>query len=280
VNVAVVGHVEWVDSIRVDAVPAAGQIAHGAMAWSEPAGGGAVAAVQLVRLAGECSFYTALGDDDFGHRSLERLEALGVTVHVVWRDEPTRRAVVLVERSGERTITTIGNRLRPEAGDDLPWAAFSEIDSVYVCATDEDGLRAARAASVLTATPREGPTLMTAGVQLDALIGSGRDLGEIYVRGSIVPEPLVVVRTAGTEGGSWETAEGRTGRYEAVPAPAPGPGVEPDAYGCGDSFAAGLTYALGAGMDIPHTLQLAARCGAECAAGSGPYQRQLAASAL
>jgi ribokinase len=280
VKVAVVGHVEWVDSIRVDDVPAPGQIAHGAMAWSEPAGGGAVAAVQLARLAGACSFYTALGDDDFGHRSMERLKALGVTVHVAWRDEPTRRAVTLVERSGERTIITIGERLRPEAADDLPWEAFSAIQTVYVCATDEDGLRAARAVGILTATPREGPTLVTAGVQMDALVGSGRDRGERYVRGSIVPEPRLVVRTAGTEGGAWETVDGRTGRYEAVPAPTPDPGVQPDAYGCGDSFAAGLTYALGAGMHIPDALHLAARCGAECAAGAGPYQRQLTASVL
>jgi ribokinase len=280
VKVAVVGHVEWVDSIRVDEVPAPGQIAHGAVAWSEPAGGGAVAAVQLARLAGGSSFYTALGDDDFGHRSLERLEELGVTVHVVWRDEPTRRGVTLVERGGERTIITIGDRLRPEAADDLPWEALSAIESVYVCATDEGGLRAARAARVLTATPREGPTLGTAGVQLDALVGSGRDQGERYVRGSIVPEPRLVVRTAGTEGGAWETFDGRTGRYEPVSPPPPDPGVQPDAYGCGDSFAAGLTFALGAGVDIPDALHLAARCGAECAAGAGPYQRQLTASAL
>jgi ribokinase len=250
------------------------------MAWSEPAGGGAVAAVQLTRLAGGCSFFTALGDDDIGHRSLERLQELGVTVHVVWRHEPTRRAVTLVDGSGERTIITIGNRLRPETRDDLPWEAFSGIDSVYVCATDEGGLRAARAARIETATPREGPTLMTAGVQLDALIGSGRDRGEQYVRGSIVPEPRLVVRTAGTGGGTWETADGDTGRYEAIPPPPADPGVQPDAYGCGDSFAAGLTFALGAGMHVPDALHLAARCGAECAAGSGPYQRQLTAAAL
>jgi ribokinase len=90
----------------------------------------------------------------------------------------------------------------------------------------------------------------------------------------------MVVRTAGREGGTWETADGRSGRYGAVQPPPARPGVEPDAYGCGDSFAAGLTYALGAGLDIDASLRLAARCGAECAAGAGPYQRQLTAAAL
>ena len=63
-RVAVVGHVEWIEFARVERVPAPGEIVHASEAWEEPAGGGAVAAVQLARLAGECLFLTALGDDD------------------------------------------------------------------------------------------------------------------------------------------------------------------------------------------------------------------------
>jgi ribokinase len=48
-----------------------------------------------------------------------------------------------------------------------------------------------------------------------------------------------------------------------------------DAYGCGDSFAAGLTYALGEGLDPDRALQLAAACGAACLAGDGPYGYEL-----
>ena len=48
-----------------------------------------------------------------------------------------------------------------------------------------------------------------------------------------------------------------------------------DAYGCGDSFAAGLTYGLGAGMPLAEALQLGARCGAWALTGRGPYGRQL-----
>ena len=62
-----------------DQVPAPGQIAHGSESWSEPAGGGAVAAAQMLKLAGACDFYTALGDDDLGRRSFERLSELGLT---------------------------------------------------------------------------------------------------------------------------------------------------------------------------------------------------------
>ncbi|HEX9313161.1 MAG TPA: PfkB family carbohydrate kinase, partial [Actinomycetota bacterium] len=55
--------------------------------------------------------------------------------------------------------------------------------------------------------------------------------------------------------------------------PLPGPRV--DAYGCGDSFAAGLTYGLGAGLPLEEVFDLAARCGASCMTGRGPYQGQL-----
>ena len=48
-----------------------------------------------------------------------------------------------------------------------------------------------------------------------------------------------------------------------------------DSYGAGDSFAAGLTYGLGAGWAIEKAVELAARCGAACLTGRGPYEGQL-----
>ena len=65
-KVAVVGHVEWIRFARVDEVPAAGLIAHSAETWEQAGGGGAVAAIQLALLAGECHLFTALGVDVLG----------------------------------------------------------------------------------------------------------------------------------------------------------------------------------------------------------------------
>ncbi|MDQ3981790.1 MAG: PfkB family carbohydrate kinase, partial [Actinomycetota bacterium] len=84
----------------------------------------------------------------------------------------------------------------------------------------------------------------------------------------------VAVMTEGDSGGSYWTADGRRARYDAA-AP-PGPVV--DRYGAGDSFAAGLTYALARGDGIRAALALAARCGAAVVAGRGPYEGQLTAS--
>jgi ribokinase len=55
------------------------------------------------------------------------------------------------------------------------------------------------------------------------------------------------------------------GPYSA--APLPGPIV--DTYGAGDSFMAGLTYALAANADAHDAVVFAARCGAAALTGRG-----------
>ncbi len=163
----------------------------------------------------------------------------------------------------------MGTRLGPNGQDPLPWDEMTVTDAVYFTAGDVEALRRAREARVLVATSRVMALLEGSGVGLDAVVGSGRDESEVYH--PIDPPPRYVVRTAGNEGGTYEAADGRSGRWD--PAPLPGPVV--DAYGCGDSFAAGLTYGLGTGLDIDQALALAARCGAACLTGKGPYGNQL-----
>jgi ribokinase len=257
VRCAVVGHVEWTEFAFVDHVPAAGQIAHADELWSGPAGGGAVVAAQLKRLAGACDFFTALGDDELGHASVKRLDELGITLHTEWFGT-TRRALTLVDESGERTITTIGPKLRPRATP-----ALDGYEAVFFVAGEVSALRAARAARFVAATPRELPTLLEGGVQLDLLVGSATDPGERYEGGLDV---AVVVATEGVQGG-----RAGAGRYQAA-AP-PGPIV--DTYGAGDSFAAALCFGLARGDDLETALALAARAGASVITGRGPFTAQI-----
>src|SRR5262249_34265286 len=78
---AVVGHVEWIEFALVSHVPVAGEIIDARSGFQEAAGSAAVVAVQLAKLAGGVDFFTALGDDERGRRSAERLTELGVTIH-------------------------------------------------------------------------------------------------------------------------------------------------------------------------------------------------------
>jgi ribokinase len=271
VQVAVVGHVEWIEFARVERVPVAGEIVHAREVWQEPAGGGAVAAVQLAKLAGGATFFTALGDDELGRRAHAELTRLGLRVEAALRPEPQRRGFVYVDDAGERTITVIGDRLGPRGSDPLPWEQLADVDALYFTAGDDAAASAARAARTLVSTARGIDVLAEAAVELDALVASARDRGERYREGELEPPPRLVIRTAGAAGGEWEAAGGESGRWEATPLPGP----VADAYGCGDSFAAGVTFGLGEGRPVQEAVELGARCGAACMTGKGPYSAQL-----
>lgn len=264
-RVAVLGHVEVVEFLDINHVPAAGEIVHAVSRLTVAAGGGAVAAVGLARWAGSCALYCALGDDELGHRAEAQLRARGVTVHAAWRSSPQRRAITMIDPQRERTITVIGERLVAHAADPLPWDELAACDAVYITGGDIGALQHARRARVAVSTARILPHLRAANLVLDALVSSANDAAERYTAGELVPEPRVVVRTDGGKGGTFVEA-GATHRYVAAPATVTG-----DTYGAGDTFAAGLTYALARGLAPGLAIAEASRRAAEVLAWRGPY---------
>ncbi len=284
-RVAVVGHVEHVEFVRVPRVPAPGSIVHASAVWEEAAGGGGVACVQLAKLAGSCTLFTALGDDVRGRAVPSMLAARAaegraqVDVRAAWRNEPQRRAITFVDDAAERTITVIGKRHQPEADDAH---AFGELDAVYFTAGAPEVLRELRSrARIVVATARVLQILADSGVALDAIVRSASDPGEPdptpLIDSGQMPAPRLVIATEGASGGAYvERSPTNEIVHSARWAAAPLPGVAIDAYGCGDSFAAGLTFALGADMSTDDALAFAAKCGAACLTGRGPFARQLA----
>jgi ribokinase len=271
---AVVGHVEWIEFGRFSHVPEPGEIIDATEWFSEVAGSAAVVAVQLAKLSGDVDFFTALGDDERGRRSAARLSELGVRVHAAPREGMQRWGFVHLDDNGERTISVVGERHAPDGGDDLPWERLDGAEAVFVSGGDAAAMREARRARLLVATPRAAESL--SGIQIDALVGSGKDRLEQLDPDALDPAPALVVTTAGKEGGTWHGAEQREGTFKA--AELPGPLV--DEYGAGDTFAAGVTYALGAGYEIDAALAFAARAGAANLTGRGPYAGQLTAADL
>ena len=193
-----------------------------------------------------------------------------MTVHAGARDGVQRRGFVHLDDEGERTITVLGERLVPHGGDPLPWDVLDDFGGVYFTGGDAAALRAARRADVIVATPRAEHALREAGVAIDVLVHSGKDAGEELDPGELDPAPRNVVTTLGAKGGRWE-GEAGSGSWE--PLPLPGPRV--DAYGAGDSFAAGITTGLAAGLPMRDAIQLGARCGVANLTGRGPYAGQL-----
>lgn len=244
------------DFVEVERLPTEGEIVHAHAVLTRAAGGGGVAALVLAELGAEVDFFCALGDDSEGHAAADQLAARGVRVRAAWRDQPTRRAITLLER-GERTIVTIGERLEPLGSDGLDWDRLDGADGVYFTAGDAGALAEARRARVLVASPR-GREALTAGVDMEALVYSRVDGGESEWAHRLAGHARLLVETRGAEGGSW-TGES-AGSWPAVPPPGP----VRDSYGCGDSFAAGFTLGLAEGRSVAAAAALGAKLGARC----------------
>jgi ribokinase len=262
-RVAVVGHVEWVDFLSVTTLPAQGQITPATRIRANGAGGAIVAAVAMTELSHEVEFFGAFGDDDHAERAIEELRERGITVHAARRPQPTREVITFIDARGERSITTIGERLQPEITDPLPWDRLGEVDGVYVTAAGHEVLAAARAAATLVVTPRILERLGSIDVALDAVVSSADDAAERTWADRLCGQAALQVVTEGADGGHWSGTS--SGRWQPV---APDRPIL-DSYGAGDSFAAGFTFGLASGNDVAAAARIAAACGARALTHSG-----------
>jgi ribokinase len=208
-RLAVVGHVEWVDFVAADRLPAPGEIVDARASWEAAAGGGAMAAYALKALTGTAAFFCALGDDARAEATLADLDAAGLDVRAARRARPQRRALTWLTDDHERTITTLGPPLEPSGDDPLPWGALAGCDGVVLFGGDAAAARAARAAKVMVATARTRAALLDAGVEVDALVGSANDPTEPLDDALLAAaRPRWVVETDGARGGRWHAGPG------------------------------------------------------------------------
>lgn len=257
-QIGVVGHVEWVDFLQVPRFPHPGEVLAADGGFTRAAGGGGVAAGVIAEFGADVDFFCAFGRDADGQAAAAQLEERGVRVHVAWREEPTRRAMTLLETNRERTIITLGERLEPRGADELEWDRLRTADAVYFTAGDTGALGAARQARVVVATPRARHALEGVGPTVDALVFSAEDADESTWASRMASRARLLVATEGARGGRW------WGESEGRWAPAPLPGPPRDSYGCGDSFAAAFTLGLGRGDSVQDAAALGAKAGARC----------------
>ena len=264
-NFAVVGHVEWMNFLKVDQLPKPGIISHTDKSLEYPAGGGSIIAKTLSELTdNQIHFFTALGNDDYGDKCLKVLSNMGIKLHVAWRNKPTRRGFSLVDSQGERAITVIGERLAPNHKDNLEWSILKKMDGIFITASDSEIFKVARSASVLCTTPRAGlNTINESNVLLDGLIGSNFDPGEVFSFSQLSVKPKYTFKTEGENGGIIFPG----GRYQALKNKKP----KVDSYGCGDSFAAAILYGMSSKWNIDKSLNLAKVIGRDTSEFFGPY---------
>ncbi|HSJ73052.1 MAG TPA: hypothetical protein VK904_01950, partial [Miltoncostaeaceae bacterium] len=152
-RVAVVGHVEWITH-GAGLMPRPGEIRYLGDPFDEPAGGGGVSAAQVAKLGAVTLFYTALGDDESGRASAERLGAIGVTVLASVHAGPQTRGISAVDASGDRAILIIGGPSSARIDDPLPWDDLARCDAAFFTGHDSATVAAARRARALVVTSR------------------------------------------------------------------------------------------------------------------------------
>ena len=261
----VIGHIEWINFLKVDLLPKPGIISHANKSLELPAGGGALIAKTLYELTNnEIHFFTSLGKDYYGEKSFDFFKKIGINLHVAWRSEPTRKGFSLIDKNGERSITIIGKRLAPSFNDDLDWNILCDMDGIFITAGDNNLFKKAREANILCTTPRVGIDLINQSkVNLDALIGSNLDPDESFLLSDLNEKHRYVIKTEGEKGGIYIPG----GRFNAINNNYP----EIDSYGCGDSFAAGILYGLAESWPIEKAVKLGTVLGRNCIEHFGPY---------
>jgi ribokinase len=262
-RVAVIGHVEWVDFLRVDHLPVRGEVQAAAREFTHAGGGAVVAAAVLAEAGAEVDFYCAVGNDANGAAAVSELQDRGISVHAAVRPQPTRQVLTLLDHGGERTIITLGERLQPAGSDDLQWNRLRSADGVYLTAGDGAAAAAAREARVLVATPRIRERLDRQDVSLDAVVFSSTDDDEVAWANILSDRTRLMVATEGDRGGRWWGES--EGRWAAVDPPS----TIRDSYGCGDSFAAAFMLGLASEMPVADAAHLGATWGARMLARVG-----------
>ena len=242
--------------------------------WQEPGGGGAVAAVQLAKLAGEATLYTALGDDEIGHRvEASSWSALGAARG---GGLPARAAAARLRARGRRRRAhdhRDRQPARPAGRDPLPWDELAETDAVYFTAGDV-GRRARR--------PR--------GRQLVVDRARAGDAGRGGRGARRAGRERAATRASATRPGEleppprWWCAPRARGRRATRPRDGRARPLEGDAPARTDQRPLRLRRQLRRGPDLRARRRPAdrrrrstcgARCGAACATGRGPYAGQL-----
>jgi ribokinase len=261
-RVAVIGHTEWVQFVRVARQPERGGLAEGESLVEHAGGGAIVAAAVLAEHGADVDLYTAVVDDDRGRRAMAELADRGVTVHAAPRAGHTRFVFTTLEDGGERTIVTVGERHAPRHDDGLDLTALRAADGVYVTAADPGLLAEAGRGGPLVVATRIGPSAPYAGTAgVAAAVYSASDAAETHDLTGWSRIAGLLVASEGDRGGRWQEGEGRPpqrGRWSAATPPGP----PRDAYGCGDSFAAGFTFGLASGGSIAEAAAEGARWGA------------------
>lgn len=265
--------------IRGPRLPAPGESVFGDSFRTYPGGKGGNQAVQLAKLGVETQLIGRVGNDIYGDQLINSLEAAGVNTAGVIRDSDngTGKGWVFIDDDGENYIIVVPEANAVWRASDLaPLRALRPGAAVFLCQLETPVAivdrclrlaKAARALTILNAAPAiELPAALFSTV--DALVLNQTEAA-FYTRRQIdgVDSALAAARELRERGvGAAVITLGERGAIAHTEAG----DFHSDAYSvktvdvtaAGDSFCAGLAFALTRGEGMSAALQFACACGA------------------
>jgi len=260
-------------------LPARGESILGASFATFPGGKGANQAVQLARLGMETFMIGRVGADVYGDQLIASLQAAGVRTDAILRDKEhgTGKGWVFIDEAGDNYIIVVPEANMEWQVEDLaPMAELCAGADLFLCQLEtpvpivDRALRQAKAAGLLTALNPAPAADLPADLfqhvdllvlnQTEAAFYAGRPAQDARQAAETAAELRergcgAVVLTLGERGAvACDADSAYACDAYAVPAV--------DVTAAGDSFSAGLAYAMVKGQDLSSALRFACACGA------------------
>ena len=259
-RVVVVGSITVDLVTHVDRVPVTGETVPGRGLERHAGGRGSHRAVAAREAGADVTLVAAVGDDDAGRASAERLRRRGIHLLLtVVPDTPTGHALVTVDDDGERTVV-----LDPGANAHLVASSAELVGDLRPgdVLLLEGGLPTSALVAVAHLGLAAGARLVLGGplsegfphdlvARADPLVVN-EDGARLLADGDLLPGSLLV--TFGAAGASWD---GQRAYAPALPTE-----VVVDPSGAGDAFVGALAAALATGGDRADALAAATAAGA------------------
>ena len=133
-NIIVVGSTNMDMVVNTDRIPVPGETVLANKFFMNPGGKGANQAVAVARLGGKVSFVTKIGNDVFGHQSVQLFDDEGIDTKFILSDEdlPSGVALITVDKEGENSIVVAAGANGNLYPKDLKDNILTEISNANV----------------------------------------------------------------------------------------------------------------------------------------------------